>query len=172
MIVLAYNCRGLENPHAVTALKGIVDEQDPDILFLSETKLKYGELKRVRQRLRYGNKVYVDCEGSRQHRRGGLAMFWKSHLQLELNSYSLHHVDMAHLDENGEATWRITGVYGYPNEGEKHKTWALLQSLNMSDLPWLCFGDFNEILGQHEKTGNNGKNQALVRGFSGSGAVM
>jgi len=57
------------------------------------------------------------------------------------------------------------GLWGYPNNEEKHKTWALLKSLNTSGLPWVCFRDFNEILGQHEKIGNNGKNQALIRGF-------
>lgn len=85
MIVLAYNCRGLGNPRAVTALKGIVDEKDPDIVFLSETKLNHGETERVRKRLRFGNKIYVDCEGKGQQRRGGLAMLWKSHLELELS---------------------------------------------------------------------------------------
>ena len=92
-------------------------------------------------------------------------MFWKSHLQLELKSYSLHHVDMVHLSEDGKAIQRVTGVYGYPNNEEKHKTWALLKSLHTNDLLWLCFGDFNEILGRHEKTGNNGKNQALIGRF-------
>ena len=92
-------------------------------------------------------------------------MFWKSNLQLELKSCSLHHVDMVHLSGDWEAIWRIIGVYGYPNNKEKYKTWALLKSLNVSGLPWFCFGDFNEILGQHKKTGNNGKTQALIGDF-------
>jgi len=66
MIVLAFNCRGLGNSRAVLTRKGFVNEKDPDILFLSETKLKSYELERVRLHLHYGNRIYVDCEGSGQ----------------------------------------------------------------------------------------------------------
>jgi len=46
MRILAWNCRGLGNPRAVRALRGLVREEDPDILFLSETKRKATEMEK------------------------------------------------------------------------------------------------------------------------------
>ena len=50
--------------------------------------------------------------------------------------------------------WRFTGFYGHP-EGHRHRqSWALLNRLNgMDQLPWLCMGDFNEILSVDEHVG-------------------
>jgi hypothetical protein len=50
--------------------------------------------------------------------------------------------------------WRFTGVYGFPQTKDRHKTWTLLRDLYaQEDLPWLAAGDFNEILFQREKEG-------------------
>jgi len=75
MIVLACNCRGLEKPRAVNALKCIVEEKDPDMVFLSKTKQKYGEIERIRRQLRYGNKIYVDRMGEGRCISRGLPIF-------------------------------------------------------------------------------------------------
>ena len=53
--------------------------------------------------------------------------------------------------------WRMTGVYQYLNDEDKTKGWNFLKSLNIRDVPWLCFGDFNEIL-QPEKKRSEIKN--------------
>ena len=37
MKLLAWNCRGLRNRHAVDELRDIIQAQDPKIVFLSET---------------------------------------------------------------------------------------------------------------------------------------
>ena len=40
MRVLGWNCRGLEKPRSVRALCSLVQQWDPDFVFLLETKLK------------------------------------------------------------------------------------------------------------------------------------
>uniref|UniRef100_A0A2N9F6N4 Reverse transcriptase domain-containing protein n=1 Tax=Fagus sylvatica TaxID=28930 RepID=A0A2N9F6N4_FAGSY len=46
------------------------------------------------------------------------------------------------------------GFYGFLEEQRKHESWRLLEHLgSMFSLPWLCVGDFNEILEQSEKRG-------------------
>ncbi|MCI72567.1 RNA-directed DNA polymerase (Reverse transcriptase), partial [Trifolium medium] len=40
MKLISWNCRGLGNPTAVRALKKLIKDQSPDIVFLMETKLR------------------------------------------------------------------------------------------------------------------------------------
>jgi hypothetical protein len=62
--------------------------------------------------------------------------------------------------------WRFTGVYGFPQTKDRHKTWTLLRDLYAQvDLPWLAAGDFNEILFQHEKEGACPRSQAQMDRF-------
>jgi len=43
MNVFTYNCHELRKPRVVGVLWGIVEDKDPDVDFLCETKLKDGE---------------------------------------------------------------------------------------------------------------------------------
>jgi hypothetical protein len=57
-------------------------------------------------------------------------------------------------------TWRFTGVYGESRTELRSKTWDALRYLSAQDeLPWLCAGDFNEILRQEEQIGRNARNE-------------
>ena len=56
----------------------------------------------------------------------------------------------------GEEEWRFTGFYGWPETQNRHLSWQLLKTLaSQPTLPWMCMGDFNEILFAHEKKGGN-----------------
>lgn len=44
------------------------------------------------------------------------------------------------------------GFYGRPEDHRKWESWALLDHLNrMVSQPWLCVGDYNEIMVREEK---------------------
>ena len=51
MIVLSWNCRGLENLRAGTVLSHLVRRKAPDILFLMETKQTVDEMKLIQANL-------------------------------------------------------------------------------------------------------------------------
>lgn len=72
-------------------------------------------------------------------------MLWSHEVSLEIKSYSLCHIDVVVLSKSG-SYWRCTGVYGHLESTQKQHTWELLKRLaSLSSLPWLCFGDFNEV---------------------------
>uniref|UniRef100_A0A803MJ30 Uncharacterized protein n=1 Tax=Chenopodium quinoa TaxID=63459 RepID=A0A803MJ30_CHEQI len=55
------------------------------------------------------------------------------------------------------AVWRFTGIYGFPETENKHKTGVLLNNLNnLPDIPWLVGGDLNLMLWSMEKQGGVG----------------
>lgn len=112
-------------------------------------------------KLQFQNCFAVDREGLG----GGLAMCWTDDINVEIKSFSKHHVDaVVHNDEG--RFWRCTGVYGHPETDQKKNTWELLRRLaGLSSLPWLCFGDFNEVLNLNEKLGGIDRRANLVNDF-------
>lgn len=96
---------------------------------------------------------------------GGLALCWSRDFHVNISSYSTHHIDAVVQYENGKQ-WRCTGVYGHPEMQQKQHTWTLLRRLaGLSNLPWLCFGNFNEILNPNEKCGGKDRNLNMVMSF-------
>ncbi|KAL0458617.1 UNVERIFIED_CONTAM: putative mitochondrial protein, partial [Sesamum latifolium] len=54
----------------------------------------------------------------------------------------------------------------FPYHNQKHETWELLRQLHRrSSLPWLCCGDLNAILFNHEKESSSLYNNNHIRGF-------
>ena len=80
-------------------------------------------------------------------------MLWKTKVVLDTYTYSPHHIDTRILPPWG-LLWRLMGIYEYPDEQQKPETWRLLRHLHSrSTLPWVCIGDYNEILNSSEKNG-------------------
>ena len=92
-------------------------------------------------------------------------MIWKDEIEMEIKSYSKHHIDTV-VQNNEESSWRCTGVYGNPKSEETKHTWELIRRLSsLSSIPWICFGDFNEILHLREKIEGNVRNVRLITAF-------
>ncbi|KAK9678607.1 hypothetical protein RND81_11G222600 [Saponaria officinalis] len=148
MKLLSLNCRGLGNPDAVGGLRSLLRREAPAITFLCETKLSSCEFKKMRSSMSDYDSYEVDNVG----RSGGLAMIWRKDIACQLRSASIHHIDFD-VDMGG-MKWRLTGVYGWPAVHDRHLTWQLLRDLAQeSNDPWLCIGDFNEILYSNEMKG-------------------
>ncbi|XP_021770761.1 uncharacterized protein LOC110734950 [Chenopodium quinoa] len=156
--ILSWNCRGLGSAYAVNAFKRIVITEHPQLIFLSETRLKSFDMERVKVKLGFENFFVVSCEGEGRKRRGGLAILWRPVFDITIQSFSLNHIDIGVISEVDEE-WRFTGIYGYPEEENKTKTGALLEKLaGIDDKPWVCGGDFNLMLMACEKQGGNSFN--------------
>ena len=66
----------------------------------------------------------------------------------------------------GGELWRFTGFYGESRRELRYRSWDLLKYLNtQSASPWLCAGDFNEILDASEQFGGLTRSERQMDGF-------
>jgi hypothetical protein len=92
-------------------------------------------------------------------------VLWRRGVNVVVRNKSKKHIDMDVQEEDG-FLWRFTGIYGESKTELKHLTWALMQDLHAQcKLPWICAGDFNEVLHQHEKEGGCPRPQACMDRF-------
>jgi len=100
-------------------------------------------------------------------RGGGLALLWTNEVCVKLNSYDKLHIDEVILDQNtGVEQWRFTGFYGESRREQRHRSWELLHFLSQqSSTPWICPGDFNEILEAQEQFGGVTRPESQMEGF-------
>jgi exonuclease III len=155
----------------VRGLLNIQKEEDPDILFLSETKMDERRIDVFQWKLGMTNMMVKDCVG----RSEGLAVFWKREVNVHVRMMSRFYID-ADVTEVDGFVWRLTDFYGEPSSERKHLSWQALRVLNAARRhPWLCMGDFNEILLGCEKEGGAtsapGLHGPIQRGFGGVRAI-
>jgi exonuclease III len=150
MSLISWNCQGLGNPWTVRNLYELVKENNPDVLFLIETRMKAVQIDKIRRRLHFSFAFPMPSRG----RKGGLAILWRDMVDLEIKNYSHSHIDAIVQDPTEKIMWCLTGFYGSPKRCNQPESWKLLRRLgDQNRLPWVVFGDFNEILGNSEKLG-------------------
>ena len=85
---------------------------------------------------------------------GGLALFWKEGIKMEVNKSGLSHIDAFVRGDGNFGQWHLTGFYGNLDTAKQAESWELLKSLcGLNSLLWLIIGDFNEIVCASEKEG-------------------
>ena len=123
MSLLSWNCRRLGNLWSVNALKEVVRREDPNIVFLMETKSNEDWMVMVRDKCGFKHGLFVASNGSS----GGLAMLWKETVKLDVQTFSMSHID-AWVDGGPRVGWwHLTGFYGNPEMGRRPESWAKLK---------------------------------------------
>lgn len=118
-------------------------------MFLVETWLIEARLVGVLRKLKQKNNHYMWSD----NRGGDLMLHWREDVDMIVVGSSLNHIN-ALINDGQDNSWRFSSFYGTPEMHKHQESWDLLRSLNRNfALPWLCVGDFNEILKSHEKGG-------------------
>lgn len=104
----------------------------------------------VRHRVGFENCFVVNTFG----KKGGLALLWRSDLNLEIFTYSSSHITYIIRDINSRAVWFLTNFYGHLETSKRVESWDLLDRIGIgSKMAWCILGDFNKITTQDEKIG-------------------
>lgn len=84
MKLLSWNCQGLGSPLTIRALRALVAQDQPNLIFLMETKNQEHMVQSLRRRMKYPNSFLVNPDGIS----GGLAFFWDENLTITVDSCS------------------------------------------------------------------------------------
>uniref|UniRef100_A0A803MDE4 Endonuclease/exonuclease/phosphatase domain-containing protein n=2 Tax=Chenopodium quinoa TaxID=63459 RepID=A0A803MDE4_CHEQI len=126
-----------------------------------ETMIDENRLNKIKIKCGYVEGVCISSNG----RSGGMGMWWKD-IKVNVVSYSAHHFAIDILNDNNCAMWRAIGIYGWPEQSNKHLTWDLMSSLKSGcSIPCIMFGDFNEISSLCEKEGGPLRSERLMDAF-------
>ncbi|XP_057440277.1 uncharacterized protein LOC130732189 [Lotus japonicus] len=124
------------------------------MVFSMETRRFSHEMASLRNIGGLGNLFPVGCSGSGRSRAGGLCLFWREGLEVEFISSSLNHILRMVTDPDTSSSVQVLAIYGWPEEHNKWRTWDLVRRYKPDDsVPWLCIGDFNEVLSPNDKLG-------------------
>lgn len=160
--LISWNCRGLENHQSVRALQKVINKEDPAIVFLMETKSDLEWMRKVKEWCKFKHGHIVPSQG----KSGGLAMFWREEVKLDIQTYSSSHIDAWVHGGDNVGWWHLTGFYGELYTSKRVESWQKMKHLcGTSDLPWLIIEDFNEITCVEEKEGGSCRPRQQVGNF-------
>lgn len=117
----------------------------------------------LQRSLGFPNATVVKSEGLS----GGLILLWRRDVVVAELSKSKSHIDvLVSCDSLKITQWRLTGFYGEPRRERRKDSWYLMRFLRaQSASPWLCVGDFNEVLSAEEQIGVNERDEWQISAF-------
>ncbi|XP_043693127.1 uncharacterized protein LOC122643577 [Telopea speciosissima] len=154
MRLLGWNCQGLGRPSTVRALHHLLRRDNPDVVFLRETKSKDAVIERIMRRGNFHGLVMVKPEGAA----GSLALLWKENVKLSIKIAEKNFIDME-ISMVDAMPFLLTCVYGDPIKHRRKLVWdrRVCALHSHQQHRWLCYGDFNSYLSWHEKDGGSQK---------------
>lgn len=153
---------GLGNLRTVQDHCRMLKEKSPLMVFLMETKLRKDKMERIRYKLGFLSMFVVDGVG----KGGGLALFWGDDISVDIQNFSHRHINGVIKFSNSDVPWKFTSFYGHPNAAKCQEAWNLRKILGrLTPSPWLCIGDFNEVVSLSEKWGGGGRQNNQMRNF-------
>jgi endonuclease/exonuclease/phosphatase family metal-dependent hydrolase len=91
---------------------------------------------------------------------------WKAKNNIQVQNYSRRHINAIVKNGNNSKEWKFTGFYGNPEAANRSESWSLLRFLSsMAPEPWLCVGDFNEIVSLSEKSSSSYRSPSQMQAF-------
>jgi hypothetical protein len=143
----------------------LVKEKKLHLVFLMETKMILKRIDFLRIKLKFNHMFVVNSVGQS----GGLALLLIDDFYVDIQNFSPRQINYTiTLNEDG-GVWKFTGFYGHLDSAKRYESWVLLRYLaTLPPEPWLCMGDFNEILEHGKKWGEARRARWLIEYFKGA----
>ncbi|KAF9597137.1 hypothetical protein IFM89_015966, partial [Coptis chinensis] len=141
---ISWNCRGCSNPSTIRHLKDLINNINPDILFLSETKTSPNSITYLINQLNYPHQHIVHPV----HLAGGLCLLWKAGININILSSTKHSITTV-VNSGAHGEW----VGCYPYKENRDLSWNPIWDLEYLNSPTMIIGDLNVILSSHEHPG-------------------
>ncbi|KAG8493180.1 hypothetical protein CXB51_010593 [Gossypium anomalum] len=139
MKILCWSCRGIGNLTTIRELRKLFVANDPDIIFICETKTHTNKLASICSKCRMDGCLVVNaiCKS------GGLAMMWDEGIKVEIKNYSNNHID-SWVQLDNDNSFRFTGFYGNAGPNKRQSSWDMLRKVgDPVREKWIIRGDFN-----------------------------
>ncbi|KAL5794703.1 hypothetical protein ACOSP7_003297 [Xanthoceras sorbifolium] len=124
MSILVWNVQGLGNTRTFQTLQFYLRQHSPTLVFFIETLSTHDSLERLLVLFGFSSKLVINRVG----RSGGLYLFWSDSVEVDLITFSRHHIDTK-IKSHGGFIWRFTGFYGHPEGSQRQHSWTLLHRL-------------------------------------------
>lgn len=93
---------------------------------------------------------YVEPEGLS----GGLALWWVNELKVDVECASKNAIHTVITEKGSNSRWAASFIYGCPSRHGREKVWDDIRDwAHIIGLPWLCMGDFNQVMSIEDKGG-------------------
>ena len=150
MIILSWNIRGIGNSNTQNTLKNICFSHHPDIICLYEPMV---QVDKIPPQFWYSIGMQLFATNDKN---GSTPTIWILHSinspSLTLISSSTQHITFTFPSTKGLLLCSV--VYASNNYINRRNLWVDLATISANHpLPWSIFGDFNCVLGAHEKRG-------------------
>ena len=127
MSPLVWNCRGLGNLRTEKELSALIWAKDHSVVFIVETRADVTRLKNIKGKLEIYNLFVVP----RINREGGLVLFWKNSIDVNIETFSKNHIDSI-INKGKEDAWRFIGFRGKLATHLRHESWSKLCQFKFS----------------------------------------
>ena len=140
MLILSWNYQGLARPATIHSLRALIRINNPDYIFLMETKSSVESMQDITISLGFTLVVFVPPVGSA----GSLCFGWKPGVDIEPTSQNHNLINLLIFSDPPNLSWMLSTIYGPPYKKMKRIFWEFMhQTASSFSGPWLCIGDFN-----------------------------
>jgi len=127
-----------------------------------ETKNQNIVIQKIQRRLKFPNSFVVSPVGLA----GGLVVFWNAQMQLSIERHNAHFIDLLCTAHPRSSPMRITCIHAPSVYLQRQQLWQELRQISSyNNLPWICIGDFNEIMYHWEKVGKKFADSYRMQSF-------